>query len=123
MAEPENEKQVAEEATEKKTGKQTVEDVKKTAQESAKNALDSTKQAYDDAKKGNWRNLVETVLCVIIFLIALRVIFGSIFNDTFTYLGELLMAAVTKSPWPIVFTGFVIYYRKEIRDLLNRLFR
>ncbi|MBS9338629.1 hypothetical protein G6R29_03145 [Fructobacillus sp. M2-14] len=123
MAKPENEKKVSEETTEKQSNKDRVEDVKKTAQESAKNALDSTKKAYDDAKQGNWTNLFETVLLVIIFLIALRVIFGSIFNDAFKYLGDLLMAAVTKSPWPIVFTGFIIYYRDEIRDLLNRLGR
>ncbi|MFC4761184.1 MMPL family transporter [Fructobacillus durionis] len=94
------------------------------AQKGAQAAADSTKQVFDKVKeRSEWSNPVVVVVAAIIVLVVLRVLFASLLTDLFNYVGKLLMAIVTQDAWPIVFAGFIIYYRKEIRDLLNRLGR
>ncbi|MBS9335228.1 hypothetical protein LQZ24_03550 [Fructobacillus sp. M1-13] len=97
---------------------------KEDVQKGALSAVDSAKTAYGKVKgRTEWSNPVVVVVAVIVFLVLIRLLFGSLFNAVFNYLGELLMAIMTKSAWPVVFAAFIIYYRKEIRDLLNRIGR
>lgn len=101
-----------------------MEEAAEAAQKGAQAAADSAKQAFVKVKaRSEWSNPAVVVITVIVLLVVLRLLFGTIFNAFFSFLGELLLAAVTKSAWPIVFAGFIIYYRKEIRELLNRLGR
>lgn len=94
------------------------------AQKGAQAATDSAKQAFVKVKeRSEWSNPFVVVITAIVLLVAVRVLFGNIFDKFFGFVGELLLAAVKQGAWPIVFAGFIIYYRKEIRELLNRLGR
>lgn len=106
------------------TGNNRMEEAAEAAQKGAQAATDSAKQAFVKVKeRSEWSNPFVVVITAIVLLVAVRVLFGTIFDKFFGFVGELLLAAVKQGAWPIVFAGFIIYYRKEIRELLNRLGR
>ena len=120
----EESKKVSEDQAQTSSSADQMQEAVSAAQRGAQAAAYSTKQVFDKVKeRSEWSNPVVVVIAAVFLLVVLRVLFASLLTDLFNYVGKLLMAIVTQDAWPIVFAGFIIYYRKEIRGLLNRLGR